>query len=219
MPSAFSNKLLRRRAVASPACAVVAPADGRRAAPRRGGAAFEPPPPPPERAKLVDGRAGRAGLGAHARQARDRGGQPASWRSRTSTAAATGPYASGRLDRGYDCSGAVRYALYGGRFLRSPLPSGALMSWGQQRPGPLDHRVRARRPRLRRGGRAAASTPRCATPTPRARAPARAGARRSAARPPSWRATRAATEPASAAVHARGPPVSSLTRDRRHRST
>ena len=28
-----------------------------------------------------------------------------------------------RLDSGYDCSGAVSYALYGGRFLRSPLPS------------------------------------------------------------------------------------------------
>ena len=44
-------------------------------------------------------------------------------------------YRSGRLDRGYDCSGAVSYALHGGRFLRSPLPSGMLMSWGQRGPG------------------------------------------------------------------------------------
>ncbi|HYN52698.1 MAG TPA: hypothetical protein VES62_17385, partial [Thermoleophilaceae bacterium] len=40
-----------------------------------------------------------------------------------------------RLDRGYDCSGAVSYALYGGRFLRSPLPSGAMMDWGEEGPG------------------------------------------------------------------------------------
>ena len=42
---------------------------------------------------------------------------------------------SSRLDKGYDCSGSVSYALYGGRFLRSPLPSGALMDWGQDGPG------------------------------------------------------------------------------------
>lgn len=36
-------------------------------------------------------------------------------------------------DRGYDCSGAVSFALRGGGFLRSPLPSGPLASWG--RPG------------------------------------------------------------------------------------
>lgn len=33
-------------------------------------------------------------------------------------------------DRGYDCSGAVSYALRGGSFLESPLPSGPLASWG-----------------------------------------------------------------------------------------
>jgi hypothetical protein len=42
---------------------------------------------------------------------------------------------SSLLDRGYDCSGAVSYALYGGRFLRSPLPSGDLMSWAEDGPG------------------------------------------------------------------------------------
>ena len=45
------------------------------------------------------------------------------------------PTSSGVLDAGYDCSGAVSYALYGGRFLRSPLPSGSLMSWGQRGTG------------------------------------------------------------------------------------
>lgn len=35
-------------------------------------------------------------------------------------------------DRGYDCSGAVSYALHGGRLIESPLPSGALMRWGKR---------------------------------------------------------------------------------------
>jgi hypothetical protein len=34
------------------------------------------------------------------------------------------------VDTAYDCSGAVSFALHGGRLLSSPLPSGALMSWG-----------------------------------------------------------------------------------------
>jgi len=33
-------------------------------------------------------------------------------------------------DAGYDCSGSVSYALRGGKFLSSPLPSGPLMQWG-----------------------------------------------------------------------------------------
>jgi hypothetical protein len=32
-------------------------------------------------------------------------------------------------DTGYDCSGAVSYALHGGRFLDSPMPSGSFMRW------------------------------------------------------------------------------------------
>jgi hypothetical protein len=39
------------------------------------------------------------------------------------------------LDSGYDCSGAVSYALYGGRFLRRPRASGDLMRWGRRGPG------------------------------------------------------------------------------------
>jgi hypothetical protein len=38
-------------------------------------------------------------------------------------------------DRGYDCSGAVSFALRGGRFLDSPMPSGPLARWGQQGKG------------------------------------------------------------------------------------
>lgn len=33
-------------------------------------------------------------------------------------------------DKGYDCSGAVSYALHGGKFLGVPLDSGSLESWG-----------------------------------------------------------------------------------------
>ena len=35
-------------------------------------------------------------------------------------------------DNGYDCSGSVSYALHGGNFLSSPLPSGPLESWGHR---------------------------------------------------------------------------------------
>jgi hypothetical protein len=34
-------------------------------------------------------------------------------------------------DRGYDCSGSVSFALHGGGFLTSPLPSGPMESWGE----------------------------------------------------------------------------------------
>jgi hypothetical protein len=34
------------------------------------------------------------------------------------------------VDSAYDCSGTVSFALHGGKLLSSPLPSGALMSWG-----------------------------------------------------------------------------------------
>jgi hypothetical protein len=33
-------------------------------------------------------------------------------------------------DAGYDCSGSVSYALWGGNFLTSPMPSGPLANWG-----------------------------------------------------------------------------------------
>jgi hypothetical protein len=33
-------------------------------------------------------------------------------------------------DAGYDCSGSVSYALRGGEFLSSPMPSGPLANWG-----------------------------------------------------------------------------------------
>jgi hypothetical protein len=38
-------------------------------------------------------------------------------------------------DRGYDCSGSVSFALHGGKFLQSPLPSGSMESWGLEGDG------------------------------------------------------------------------------------
>jgi hypothetical protein len=38
-------------------------------------------------------------------------------------------------DRGYDCSGSVSFALHGGHFLESPLPSGPMESWGEEGTG------------------------------------------------------------------------------------
>jgi hypothetical protein len=98
-----------------------------------GGATFEPPPPPPEEATLVDGRV-IAPASAPRRVKRVIEAANRLVEKPYIYGGGHKPYSS-RLDRGYDCSGAVSYALYGGRFLRSPLPSGALMSWGRDGPG------------------------------------------------------------------------------------
>jgi hypothetical protein len=135
MPSTFSNKLLLLALCV--ACSLVA-APGAMAqsssATSGGGASFVPPPPPPAKATLKDGR-----LIAPASAPR---------RIKRVIAAANQivekpyvyggghkPYRRGWLDRGYDCSGSVSHALHGGGFLRSPLPSGPLMSWGRSGPG------------------------------------------------------------------------------------
>jgi len=115
---------------------VVALAAGTAAAakpPGSGGASFEPPPPAPEKARLVNGRV----LTPASAPPRVRRVIEAANRLVEKPYIYGGghkPYTA-RLDRGYDCSGAVSYALYGGRFLRSPLPSGAMMDWGEEGTG------------------------------------------------------------------------------------
>ena len=112
------------------AMAATASADS---SPQSGGAVFVPPPPPPTRAKIVNGKA-IAPAGAPARikhvitAANRLIGKPYRYGGghRAFTRA---------LDSGYDCSGSVSYALFGGRFLRSPLPSGDLMDWARSGPG------------------------------------------------------------------------------------
>ena len=135
MPPTVSKKLLL--AALSVACLLVL-APGAMAqsssATSGGGASFVPPPPPPEKGALVNGRLI----------------SPASAPLRIKRVIAAAnqivekpylyggghrPFRRGWLDRGYDCSGAVSHALHGGGFLRSPLPSGALMNWGRSGPG------------------------------------------------------------------------------------
>jgi cell wall-associated NlpC family hydrolase len=135
MPSRPNTRILWSALLACVCVLALVAASGASAAssPRTGGAVFIPPPPPPKKAKIVNGKA-IAPYNAPRRI------------KRVITAAnrlVGKPYRYGGghkafssvLDSGYDCSGSVSYALYGGRFLRSPLPSGDLMSWARSGPG------------------------------------------------------------------------------------
>jgi hypothetical protein len=135
MPSARRHKLLHAAIAAACLAGVLAgaPVAGAQAPPSSGGAAFVPPPPPPKKAKLVNGRV-IAPATAPTRVKRVIAAANRIVEKPYVYGGGHRPFVKGLLDRGYDCSGAVSYALYGGRFLRSPLPSGAMMSWG--RPGP-----------------------------------------------------------------------------------
>ena len=135
MPSPRRHKLLHA-AIAGACLAGVlagAPVAGAQAPPGSGGAAFVPPPPPPKMAKLVNGRV-IAPATAPTRVKRVIAAANRIVEKPYVYGGGHKPFVKGRLDPGYDCSGAVSYALYGGGFLRSPLPSGAMMGWG--RPGP-----------------------------------------------------------------------------------
>jgi hypothetical protein len=135
MPSSRSHITLLCAAVAAALLLVMGlatPASAGRSK-SSGGATFEPPPPPPEEATLVDGRV----IAPESAPRRVKRVIEAANRLVEKPYVYGGghkPFSS-MLDSGYDCSGAVSYALYGGRFLRSPLHSGALMSWGQEGPG------------------------------------------------------------------------------------
>jgi hypothetical protein len=138
MPSPLRKKLLH--AAIALACltgvAAFAPAAGAEVSTSStgGGATFEPPPPPPEKATLVDGRL-IAPASAPRRVVRAITAANRIVEKPYVYGGGHKLYKKGVLDSGYDCSGAVSYALYGGRFLRSPLPSGALMNWGEEGPG------------------------------------------------------------------------------------
>jgi hypothetical protein len=98
-----------------------------------GGAQFIPPPPPPKKAKIWAGKA-IAPRSAPRRVKRV---------IRAANKIVGKPYVYGGghraytsvLDRGYDCSGSVSFALHGGRFIRHPLASTDFMDWGQPGPG------------------------------------------------------------------------------------
>jgi hypothetical protein len=108
--------------------------------PASGGAEYVPPPPPAKRAKIAAGQA-VAPIGAPARvkaaiaHANMIVGKPYVYggghRPYTVGKASTTPL----LDKGYDCSGTVSMALFGGKFLRTPLDSSSFMGWGQSGKG------------------------------------------------------------------------------------
>ena len=135
MPFTFSNKLLLLALCV--ACSLVA-APGAMAqsssATSGGGASFVPPPPPPAKATLKDGRL-LAPASAPTRIKRVIAAANQIVEKPYVYGGGHKPYRRGWLDRGYDCSGSVSHALHGGGFLRSPLPSGPLMSWGRSGPG------------------------------------------------------------------------------------
>ena len=134
MPSTFSNKLLFAALLV--ACLLVAApaASAQSSSTSGGGASFVPPPPPPEKGALVNGRV-IAPASAPARVKRVIAFANQIVEKPYLYGGGHKPFERGVLDRGYDCSGAVSHALRGGRFLRSPLPSGPFMSWGSSGPG------------------------------------------------------------------------------------
>jgi hypothetical protein len=98
-----------------------------------GGMGFQPPPPPPSKAKIVNGVAiAPASAPTKVKRVIEAANRLIDKPYRYG--GGHKPFSS-RLDTGYDCSGSVSYALYGGRFLKSPLPSGSMMSWGEEGPG------------------------------------------------------------------------------------
>jgi hypothetical protein len=98
-----------------------------------GGARFTPPPPPPKRATIVNGKA-VAPAGAPRRVVRVIAYANRLVRKPYRYGGGHRPFAS-RLEAGYDCSGAVSYALFGGRLLRAPLDSTGFTRWGLRGPG------------------------------------------------------------------------------------
>ena len=136
----FSTDNLLRAAIACAMLALATPAGAAVQSDGTGGATYVPPPPPAKRAKIVSGVAvPPAGAPMRVRRAIE-----------AANRIVTKPYVYGgghkpyeigvsaarlALDRGYDCSGTISFALYGGRFLRSPLDSSSFMSWGRRGKG------------------------------------------------------------------------------------
>jgi hypothetical protein len=136
MPTTSRNKLVHAAVAFAclAGCAVAAPVAGAEVHSSSGGVAFTPPPPPPEKAQLVNGRV-VAPASAPTRVQRVIEAANRLVEKPYRYGGGHQPFRRGWHDSGYDCSGAVSYALYGGRFLRSPLPSGPMMMWGEEGPG------------------------------------------------------------------------------------
>ena len=153
---------------------------------------FVPPPPPPEKGDARRRPPDRARLRAAAREASDRGREPdrrEALHLRRRPQALPARPARPRLRL-------LRRGL--ARAPRRPLPALAAAERRPDELGPPTARATGSRSTPTAAtptwwSPATASTPRCATRTRPAPRPAPAGAERSASRPPSWRATRAAT--------------------------
>jgi hypothetical protein len=105
-----------------------------------GGTVFVPPPPPPKRAKIVDGQAiAPASAPRAVKRMIEAGnmivGKPYRYGGGHKAYARSSSTRQVVLDSGYDCSGSVSFALYGGRVLKSPLDSRSFMNWGLEGPG------------------------------------------------------------------------------------
>jgi cell wall-associated NlpC family hydrolase len=133
--SRYSPRALRSALACACVAVLAATAAGPASAARgTGGAVFVPPPPPPQKAYIWNGRA-VAPASAPARIKRMIAAANEIVEKPYRYGGGHRPFRRGWLDSGYDCSGAVSHALHGGGFLRSPLPSGALMRWGRSGPG------------------------------------------------------------------------------------
>lgn len=124
-------------ALLAPAAAHAAPPPG--AGSGTGGAEYVPPPPPAKRAKIHNGIA-IPPAGAPERVKRAIAAANRIVRKPYVYGGGHGPFAGGSassasLDRGYDCSGAISFALFGGKFLSSPLNSSGFMGWGRSGKG------------------------------------------------------------------------------------
>jgi hypothetical protein len=133
--------LLSLAALAAPTSAVAAtggtappPPKGQRSSGNTGGAQYSPQSTPPTTGPPDDPGAARLEAGV----AYPPAGAPAAVvrAIRAGNRIQTKPYVYGGghksfVDTAYDCSGAVSFALHGGRLLTAPLNSSAFMVWGR----------------------------------------------------------------------------------------
>jgi hypothetical protein len=131
------TRLRHRTILCATACAVGAtfalPGAASATTTENGGATYVPPPPP---AKRANGTA-IPPIGAPARVKKAIAAanliisKPYVWGGGHKPYAMSSASGTPVLDRGYDCSGSVSMALFGGKFIKSPLDSSSFMSWGQ----------------------------------------------------------------------------------------
>ena len=123
--------------------------------PGNGGSAYAQPPPPAETV-VVPGATGQVSADGFAVAPES---APPLVKSviAAGNAIAQTPYKWGGghaswTDTGYDCSGSVSYALYGGGLFDEPARVGRVRRLGRAGPRPVDHDLRERQPCLHGGG-------------------------------------------------------------------